>query len=234
MQEMFSTFSVPHIVVLLITISLCIFTPLLGWYFKRGSLVDQILRWGIALFLLINELIFYGVILLSGLWDVKTTMPLFLCDILVFICSAALLFPKRLIFLSELTYFWALGATLQALLTPAFEGYFPSYFFFKFFSTHGLVIVGALYLVGVCGVRPNFKSAFKAFIATNIWALFVGIFNVVFHTNYMFLMSKPSQPSILDYFGPWPIYILTGEIFAIGIYLLLALPFEWKRIASRM
>jgi len=145
---------------------------------------------------------------------------------LVFMCPIALLFPKRFPFLAELTYFWALSGTLQALITPSFAAPFPSYIFFKFFITHGAVIIGAVYLVAALGVRPGFRSAFKAFFATVCWALAVGFFNFLFHTNYMFLAAKPSRPSLMDLFGPWPFYLLVVSGFAMICFLLLALPFR--------
>lgn len=36
-------------------------------------------------------------------------------------------------------------------------------------------------------------------------------FNAAFGTNDMYRMRKPSQPSLLDCFGPWPLFILTAE-----------------------
>ena len=63
-------------------------------------------------------------------------------------------------------------------------------------------------------------------VALNGFALFVGSFDALFGTDYMFLRSKPPTASALDLLGPWPWYILACEPVALGCFLLLWLPFR--------
>jgi len=48
-------------------------------------------------------------------------------------------------------------------------------------------------------------------LALNIYAAFVGAFDALYKTNYMYLRAKPQTDSLLTIFGPWPWYILVSE-----------------------
>lgn len=73
------------------------------------------------------------------------------------------------------------------------------------------------------GFKPTFKSVIKAFITLNILAGFVFITNQIIGSNYMFLSRKPSNVSIIDFLGPYPWYILSLEVVALTLFILLYL-----------
>ena len=53
---------------------------------------------------------------------------------------------------------------------------------------------------------------------TNLYAALMLLLNHLWGTNYGYLAHKPSQASLLDYCGPWPWYLLSMEVVALGFF----------------
>jgi uncharacterized membrane protein YwaF len=49
-----------------------------------------------------------------------------------------------------------------------------------------------------------------AVLVTVVWAAATFTFNSIAGTAYGFLNGKPRTASLLDVFGPWPVYLLTA------------------------
>jgi hypothetical integral membrane protein (TIGR02206 family) len=193
----------------------------LGWAARRRPTP---VRLGMGLFLLVNELVWYGYRLRTEGFRFPEALPLELCDLAMWMTIAAALSGR--VWALEVAYYAAVGGGSQALLTPDLWEPFPSYPTVYFFVAHGGMIAVALALIWGRIARPRPGSAWRAFLALNLFAAAVGVFNLVFKTNYMYLCRKPASASLLDAMGPWPWYILSGEALALGIFLLLGLPFR--------
>lgn len=180
---------------------------------------DRWLRRVAAIALLGNEVIALVVAVLQG----RARVPLQLCDVALFITVWALWRPRRRV--SELAYFWGVTGSVQALLTPDVRRSFPDYWWITFFITHGGVVCSAVYFAVTGRVRPTIRSVWYVFGVSNVYVLVAGVLNAIYGTNYGYLAHKPSQPSLLDYFGPWPYYIGVLEVAALGLFFLAYLPF---------
>ena len=163
---------------------------------------------------------------IDGIWTTQYTLPLQLTDA-VSAAAIVALWTRRTL-LIELTYFWALTASLQATVTPDLGQNFPSVFYFTYFAYHVGAVVAACLLIFGLGLYPRPRAAWRIFGLTLAWAAIAGLGNVITGGNYMYLRTKPAHGSLLNVMGPWPWYIASAA--AVGLAMLLGL--QW--IADRM
>jgi hypothetical integral membrane protein (TIGR02206 family) len=164
-----------------------------------------------------------------GIWSDEVNLPLQLSDAVTFVAVAALLRPdKRL--LVELTYFWGLSASLQAVATPDLNESFPDVLWFTYYATHAGAIAAACLLVFVERRYPRRGAVWRVYAITIAFAACAALGTIVTGGNYMFLRRKPAHGSLLDVMGPWPLYILVAA--ALGLVLLLALAWLASTSAS--
>jgi hypothetical integral membrane protein (TIGR02206 family) len=160
-----------------------------------------------------------------GTWSLDFNLPLHLTDVVTIVSVLALWTARPL--LVELTWFWGLTASVQAVLTPDLGGVdFPELLYWTFFITHAGAVVAAVQLVIGRGIEPRPGAVGRAFAATLAVAGAAGAANLLTGGNYMWLREKPDEGSLLDLMGPGPWYILSAAAFALILFALLALPFR--------
>lgn len=218
----FTAYSLPHIIALLILIGLAVLL-----YRYRVPLRDEShgnwVRYGLLALLALSEITLNMWYVTQNRYDVKDTLPFELCTISLYISIFMLLLKSRGLF--QIVYFIGIGGALQALLTPALSYGFPHYRFIEFFVAHMAIILTVLYMVWVEQYRPTLRSVMITMLFLNILLLVVGTINKLTGGNYMFLSRKPETASLLDVLGPYPWYLLSLELVALFIFLLLYLPF---------
>ncbi len=146
----------------------------------------------------------------------QRVLPLHLCDLALFALVGALVGGPS--WLGELACFWGLSGSLQAILTPDLARGFPSYRWITFFLGHVLVVVGAAYLLARGMARLTWRSVWRSWLITNVYVLAAGVVNWRHGTNFGYLARKPSHPSLLDYLGPWPWYVVGMELIGVGLF----------------
>jgi hypothetical integral membrane protein (TIGR02206 family) len=188
----------------------------------------EIFAKAMAVIIVVVELSWQPYLLLQGRWSPAIALPVQLCDIGGFVAAAALWWRKPL--LVEIAYFWGLGGTLQALLTPDLrDQHFPGFPYLQFYVTHAAIVLAALFLVIGLRLRPRAGSVLRIFFLTLAFAAAVGLVDVVTGGNYMYLRQIPPGGSLLNFMGPWPWYILTGVVLAFVALLVLDAPFRFAR-----
>ena len=180
----------------------------------------------VAIVLVVDEVSWWVYLLGGGVPGsrIAQSLPLQLCDVAIFIAAAALWTRNRL--LVELTYFWGLAGTLQALLTPDLPQHFPSYPYWQYYIAHGGVIAAALVLVVGMRLHPRPWAVVRVAGITIAYAAFVVAVDALTLSDYMYLRSKPPSPTLLDFLGPWPVYILSATLVALVLFAILEAPFR--------
>ncbi|KHF39876.1 hypothetical protein LQ50_12480 [Halalkalibacter okhensis] len=211
-----------HIATLIIFIILL----LLLFSFRKSPFITKFGRLILFTTLVLSEISIIKWSISVGIWDIRFNLPLQLCTISLYMCIVMLFTKWRTIF--EVVYFFGLAGALQALITPDLFYTFPHFRFLHFFIAHFAIILSILYMVWVEEAIITLKSVFKSFFVLNIFAFIAFVTNIATGANYMFLARKPQNPSILDALGPYPWYILSLEVIAFIMFLLLYLPFLLK------
>jgi hypothetical integral membrane protein (TIGR02206 family) len=159
-------------------------------------------------------------------YELATDLPLHLTDVATVVAALALLSLRPLLF--ELTYFWGLTASALAVLTPGLSADedTSSFLYWHYFITHSGVVLAALFLAFGLGLTPRPGAVWWVLVATALWAVVAAIGNAMVGGNYMFLSERPETPSVLDYMGPWPWYIVGSAGLALALFALLDLPFR--------
>ncbi|WP_422657413.1 TIGR02206 family membrane protein [Paenibacillus sp. EC2-1] len=212
----FKAFSIEHVLVIGL-----LFVMIMTLFFCRNMIssrpiVQSIIKWILIAALLLPEVCLQLWYFTSGIWDRTSSIPLELCSLTMFLSAIMLLTGSRKIY--PLVYFAGIGGALQAVLTPSLDYPFPHFRFFHFFTVHLAIILAPLYMTWVRNYRPQWRSIGWTMIFLNVAALVVGLINFTLGSNYMYLMRKPSTPSLLDVLGPHPVYLLVEELFALVFF----------------
>ncbi len=145
---------------------------------------------GLCLFLLLMRLFLY---LISGVFQPSVSLPLHLCDLMVFWeFSAAFLPYDKARFLFPLCWWAGLPGALFALVTPGETLYpFWNIYYLIFILLHCLLFLFPLCLF-LDGFRPRLRQLPGCFLTLLLLAGLAEIGNRLFGGNYFFLHQAPA------------------------------------------
>lgn len=231
LKNTFHIFSFSHVTSLVILLLFCL--VMVQWLKNtKSKQTKQIFCIILSVILLTQEAMKIIWHLWVGNFSWAAHLPLHLCGIGMLLGPIMLLQKNYTLY--ELIYFWGFGGAIQALLTPDLVYDFPHFAFIQYFFGHGLIIVACVYMTFIEGFRPTWKSLFKVFIVTNIYMGIIGLLNWIVGSNYLFICQKPANPTIFDFLGPWPWYILSMEGAGIILMLVFYSPFVIKDLVNKL
>jgi hypothetical integral membrane protein (TIGR02206 family) len=181
----------------------------------------------IATGIVITELSWQPYVLANHTWSAALSLPVQLCDVGGFVAAAALVWRQAV--LVEVAYFWGLGGTVQALLTPDLRDHFPAFPYLQFYATHDLVVLAALFLVVGLRLQPRPGAVRRVFLITLTFAAVIGLIDLGSGGNYLYLRQVPAEGSLLSVMGPWPWYIAVGALLTLIVLTVLDAPFRFSR-----
>ncbi|XZF74945.1 YwaF family protein [Bacillus sp. AL-1R] len=227
----FRLFSKDHLLTIGILLILCVllfvFRKQIQWSGKK-----RLFRFSVAFLLLASEILYHIWLVYENAWSLKNGLPLELSDLTVILGIIMLLTNSYRMF--QFMYFAGLASSIQAIMTPDLGHYsFLHFRYFEFFVSHGGVVLACLVMVVASKFRPTIPSMWVTVLIVNLYAACVFFINKALNSNFMYLMKKPENASILDYLGPWPWYLLSAEIVMIVTFYILYSPFWIKRKIER-
>ena len=216
MSASFVPFGPAHLAVIALT--LLVSTGLVALA-RANPRLDRSLRWILAALLLSDWAAWLLILRQLGWLGVGNILPLNLCDWATVAAMITLVYPNQRSF--ELAYFWALGGTLPALLSPDVVYGFPDVRFLVFFAYHCIIIATVLYLTFVLRLRPQPASILRALMWTVAYFAVAGAADLLLGVNYGYIRAKPAGVTLLDALAPWPYYL--PELVLLGTALMLVL-----------
>lgn len=139
--------------------------------------------------------------------DWSVSLPLQLCDLAGFVAPVALLTGRR--WARILLYFWGLGLSTQAFITPTLAVGPSHTHFWVFWMAHIAIVGSALYEVVVLGFRPSAKDLGKALAMTWSYIILIAVFDWITGFNYAFVgPGEAPAGTLVAALGPWPWRVL--------------------------
>jgi hypothetical integral membrane protein (TIGR02206 family) len=219
----FQPYGVPHLVVIFLTVAL----PFVLAAIVRRTKSPSVERTIVALLTAVLVLNYVAYLIFVRSRDVvnwQQMLPLQLCDWGIVVVIVAMWTGSQRWF--EVAYFWGIGGTLQAVLTPNLRFGFPDWRFISFFTSHSGIIIGVVFLMLIRRYRPYPMSIVRTFLWSELYFIVTLIADELTGFNYGFLLHKPEAFSILSFLSnSRPVYLLEMHGVALLFFLVLYAPF---------
>ena len=216
----FQPYGLPHLTVIFLTIVLPFALAAIVRR-TRSQRVESLIIGVLSAVLVLNYLVYLVFIRSRGVVDWRQMLPMQMCDWGMVVVIVAMLTGNQRWF--EVAYFWGIGGTLQAVLTPNLRFGFPDWRFISFFTSHCGIIVGVVFLMLTRRYRPYPTSIVRVWLWSEFYFVVTFVADKLTDVNYGFLLHKPEAFSILSFLSDSrPLYVLelhgVALLFFLGLY----------------
>jgi hypothetical integral membrane protein (TIGR02206 family) len=219
----FHPYGLPHLTVIFLTIVLP-FALAAVVRRTRSTRLEKIIIEILSAVLILNYVVFLVFIRGHGIVDWRQMLPMQMCDWGMVVVIVAMWTGSQRWF--EVAYFWGIGGTLQAVLTPNLRYGFPDWRFISFFTSHSGIIVGVIFLMLTRRYRPYPMSLVRVWLWSEFYFVVTLIVDLLTGSNYGFLLHKPEAFSILSFLSDsWLLYLFQMHGVALLFFLVLYAPF---------
>ncbi len=204
----FTTWGIYHF----IPLTLIVVGVLIIYFLKdkiKASGHDKTIRYTLGTIGIVSELSLQLWIILNGNWTIQENLPIGVCAFSLYMGIFVMFTKNWKVF--EIGYFWAIGGVLSVIFPDILYG--PDRFrYYIYLILHMTFFFMYMYMMFVHDYVPTFKSFRKSFVLLlAIVLVFIVPVNLIFETNFMYLLEPGDTPFAL-FENPNYFLYLTGCI----------------------
>jgi hypothetical integral membrane protein (TIGR02206 family) len=215
-----------HAIVVGVAGTCILIAVLLGrWWMRSTPRYERTMRyiWALGIIPLQLWSIIYW--LLPNQFNIQQSLPLHICDLIVWVVPLALLTDRR--WAKALVYYMGIVMSILAFITPVLTQGVGSMHFWLFWIGHTQIVGSAIYLCAVMGFKPNRRDLLYTILISLIYAAAILPINILLNVSYGYIGNLDS-PAIVTKFGPWPWRIFPMAALMFGVFALLWFPWSWR------
>lgn len=210
-HKLFVPFKTTHLVVLAIVALVLTSFVIFKNFYQR--LYHRRVEFCLGMILLIQQVLMYSWYITYRA-DLTESLPFYLSRIAILFTAYTLITGKDKF--TFITCIWGVMSGIMALFIVDTNGYnFPHFLFFSFFVGHGVLLIGALYIIIIKEYRLDLNDYKKITIANLLYVVVVSGVNRLLHSNYHYLERPP------EHFIPIPPQLFGCLFYRLCIFLIM-------------
>lgn len=202
------------------------------WYKKASPAAQSCWNKVVAVLIVLDEIFKMAMLAIGGRYTLDY-LPLHLCSINIFIIAIHAWKPNKTI--GSFLYMVCIPGALAALLFPTWSTLpIGNFMHIHSFTVHILLALYPIVLAIGGRIEVSIKHVPKCLLMLLCMAVPIYVFNVIFDTNFMFLMSADPGNPLYMFEQMWGSHLLGFPVIITGIILVMYVPLElYRKIKSK-